>query len=134
MQYIGKLGTKGYTESIVLPISDETSDLTTGDSVYTFFLPYAITIDKIYGSLNSHCGGSSVLVDIQKNGTSLFDTQKLEIPTNSDMNTVQPDFDSNLVLDAFSKITFNIDQIGSGVAGYGLKVMIIAHRTVDTEL
>ena len=134
MQYLGKLGTEGFSESIVLPISDETTDLTTGDGVYTFFLPYSITIDKIYGSLNSQCGGSSVIVDIQKNGTSLFDTQKLEIPTNSDMNTVQPDFNTNLVLEAFSRISFNIDQVGSGVAGYGLKVMIIAHRTVDTEL
>ena len=134
MQYLGKNGTKGYTESIVLPISDESTDLTTGDSVYTFFLPYSCTIDKISGSLNGVCAGSSVQVDIQRNGTSIFDTSKLTIPTNSDMNSSQPDFDNNLVLPAFSRITFNIDQIGSTTAGYGLKVMFILHRTVDTEL
>ena len=133
MQYLGKNGTKGYTESIVLPISDESTDLTTGDSVYTFFLPYSCTVDKIYASVNGQCAGSSIQVDILKNGTSLFDSSKLTVPTNSDMNTVQPDYDSGVVLAAFSKMTFNIDQIGSTAAGYGLKVMFILHRTVDTE-
>lgn len=134
MQYLGKKGTKGYTESIVLPLSDETSDLTTGDAVYTFFLPYECTIDKIYASLNTTCAGADVQVDILKNGTSIFDTSKLTVPTNSNMNTVQPDYDSGLVLAEFSRIQFNIDQIGSTTAGQGLKVMFILHRTVDTEL
>jgi len=131
--YLGKNGTKGYTESIVLPLSDETSDLETGDAVYSFFLPYNLTVDKIYASLNTQCAGSSVIVDIKRSGMSIFDTQKIEVPTNSDMNTVQPDYSTGLYFPQFSKIVFNIDQVGSTTAGQGLKVMLIGHRTVDTE-
>jgi len=135
MQYIGKNGTKGYTESLVIPLSDETSDLTTGDGVYTFYLPYDLTIDKMYLSLNTQCAGADVIVDVQKNGTTMFSSSNsYKVAQGTNISTTQPDFTNNTYFPIGSKMSFNIDQIGSSTAGAGLKVMIHGHRTVDTEL
>ncbi len=135
MQYIGKNGTKGYTESLVIPLSDETSDLTTGDGVYTFYLPYDLTIDKMYLSLNSQSVGADVIVDVQKNGSTMFQSSNsFKVVQGNNVSTSQPDFTSNTYFPIGSKMSFNIDQIGSSTAGQGLKVMIHAHRTTDTEL
>ncbi|ANS03419.1 triple helix repeat-containing collagen [uncultured Mediterranean phage uvDeep-CGR2-KM19-C269] len=134
MDYLGKYGTKGFTESLVIPLSDETSDLTTADGVYSFYLPYALTIDKMYLSLNSTCAGADVEVDCQRNGTTIFDTDRLVVAQGTNISTLQPDFANPTVFAIGSKMSFNIEQIGSTTAGAGLKVMIHGHRTVDTEL
>ncbi len=134
MDYLGKYGTFGFSESLVIPLSDETSDLTLSDGVYTFYLPYALTIDKMYASLNSTCGGANVIVDCQLNGTSIFDSSKLTVIQGNNISTSQPDYSNPTVFPIGSKMSFNIDQIGSSTAGAGLKVMIHGHRTVDTEL
>ena len=134
MDYLGKYGTKGFTESLVIPLSDETSDLTTSDGVYTFYLPYALTIDKMYLSLNTESAGANVIVDCARNDVSIFDSSKLEVVQGNNISTSQPDYSNPTVFPIGSKMSFNIDQIGSSSAGAGLKVMIHGHRTVDTEL
>lgn len=135
MQYLGKTGTKGFSESLVIPLSDESSDLTIGDGVYTFYLPYDLTIDKMYLSLNTISSGADVVVDVQKNGSSIFNTSNsFKVVQGNNISTTQPDYNTNLYFTIGSKMSFNIDQIGSTTAGQGLKVMIHGHRTVDTEL
>lgn len=134
MDYLGKYGTKGFSESLVIPLSDETSDLTTSDGVYTFYLPYFLTIDKMYLSLNTESAGANVIVDCAKNGVSIFDTTKLEVAQGDNVSLSQPDFSNPTVFRLHDKMSFNIDQIGSSQAGAGLKVMIHGHRSVDTEL
>jgi hypothetical protein len=135
MDYLGKYENKGWTESLVIPLSDETTSLTTGDEVYTFYLPYDLTILKMYLSINEASVGQAVKVDVLKNDVSMFTTVgSFKVTQNLNVSSAQPDFSALTYFAAGSKMSFNIDQVGNTNAGAGLKCMIIGHRTVETEL
>jgi len=132
MQFLGRT-TEGFTESLIIPLSDEVTDISVAGGVYNFFLPYTCTIDSIRISLNGQCSGTDVIVDVNADGTSLFTNTRVHLPAGNNVSLVQPDFEQDTKLDAFTRIDFDIDQVGSVVSGYGLKAMIILHKSTDIE-
>ena len=107
-------------------VSDETTALTAGASKLTFRMPYAMTVTSVRASVGTAPTGSTLIVDINKNGTSILST-KLSIDANEKTSTTAAVTtvisDSSLTDDA--EITIDIDQIGSTIAGAGLKVILI---------
>jgi len=114
---------------IGLACSDETSALTTGTSKVTFRLPYAMTLTAVRASVTTAPTGSTLVVDINEAGVSILST-KLSIDatekTSTTAATAAVISDSALADDA--EISIDIDQIGSTVAGAGLKVWLIGRR------
>jgi hypothetical protein len=98
-------------------ISDETTQITTGNTKLTFYAPYAMTIRNVYASLSSS-GSTGSEFDIENNGASIFST-KLTIDANefhsSDAST-QPTVSSPSVAE-FDKLTVDILSAGTGSAG-----------------
>ena len=117
-------------EAIVIACSDETSDLTTGTAKVTFRMPFAMTLSDVRASVGTAPTGATVTVDINEGGTSILST-KLTIDatekTSTTAATAAVISDSALADDA--EITIDIDQVGSTVAGAGLKVTLIGERT-----
>ena len=109
--------------------SDETTDLATGTGVVTFRMPHAMTLTAVRASVTTAPTGSTVIVDINEAGTSVLST-KLSIDASEKTSTTAATAavisDSALADDA--EITIDIDQVGSTVAGAGLKVWLIGTR------
>lgn len=112
-------------------ISDEVTDLTTGTAKITFRMPYAMTLTSVRASAGTAPTGSTIIVDINEAGSTIMTTTKLSIDATEKTSTTAAApaalTDTSLADDA--EITIDIDQIGSTVAGKGLKVVLIGTRT-----
>ena len=117
--------------TISFAISDETSDLTVGQGKLVFRMPYAMTITDVRASVTTPPTGSTIIVDIDQGGSSIFTTNKLSIDAGENTSTTAatPPNITTTALNDDVEIIVNIDQVGSTVAGTGLKVYLIGTRT-----
>jgi predicted aconitase with swiveling domain len=88
--------------------------------------PYGGTIKKIAARVGATSAGSSILVDINKNGTTIFTTQANR-PTIAAASVVATLAGTPEVLTfaAGDLLSVDIDQIGSGTAGSNLGVAVL---------
>lgn len=118
------------TQSFVIAVSDETTALTTGAAKVTFRMPYAFTLTAVRASVTTAPTDAALTVDINEGGVSILST-KLTIDSTEKTSTTAATAavisDSALADDA--EITIDIDQVGSTVAGAGLKVTLIGIKT-----
>jgi hypothetical protein len=116
-------------ETIIISVSDEISNLTTGTAKVTFRMPYAMTLTGVRANVNTAPTGSVLTVDINESGATILST-KLTIDSGEKTSTTAATAavisDSALADDA--EITIDIDTVGSTVAGKGLKVTLIGTR------
>jgi hypothetical protein len=115
----------GASAELVIACSDETTNLTTGTAKVTFRMPYAMTLSSVRASVNTAPTDSTLVVDINEGGSTILST-KLSIDaselTSTTAATAAVISDTALADDA--EITIDIDQIGSTIAGKGLKVVL----------
>lgn len=87
--------------------------------------PFAMTITEIRIAVDTAPTGANLIVDVNKNGTTLYTTQGNR-PTitagNTSATATDPDVTAIAVGD---KISLDVDQIGSTVAGENLMVTLI---------
>jgi hypothetical protein len=118
------------TESLVIACSDETTAITTGTAKVTFRMPYAFTLSAVRASVTTAPTGATIIIDIKEAGTTILST-KLSIDASEKTSTTAASAavisDSSLADDA--EITINFDQVGSTIAGAGVKVYLIGTRT-----
>lgn len=117
--------------AIGIACSDETTDLETGTAKATFRMPFAGTLTDVRASVTTAPVGSTIIVDINEEGTSVLST-KLTIDASEKTSTTAatPHVISDSALADDSEITIDIDQIGSSTAGTGLKVWLYIKRNV----
>ena len=119
-------------EVLIVSLSDETTDLTTGNGKASFNMPFAMTLTGVKATVNTAPVGSTIIVDINEAGSTVL-TTKLSIDASELTSTsaasaaVIGGAGPALADDAL--ITFDIDQIGSSTAGKGLKVTLYGYRT-----
>lgn len=117
------------TDAIGLAVSDEATALTTGTAKLTFRVPYALTLTGVRASVVTAPTGSTIIVDINEGGSSILST-KLSIDADEKTSTTAATAAviSDTALADDSEITVDIDQVGSTVAGAGLKIWLIGTR------
>ncbi len=117
------------TEFQTLVCGDETTDHVTG-IVHTTRFPYAVTVGTIYASLtDAATGASKFTVDVLLNGVSVFTTKITLDATERTSSTAS--VAAVLLTTAFAahdEIEIEITQIGSTLAGKGLKVHFVMRR------
>jgi hypothetical protein len=117
------------SDVIVIPVGDESTALTTGTNKVRFRLPFAATLLAVRANVNTAPTGSTLIVDVNEAGTSVLGT-KLSIDATETSSTTAASAatiaDSSLADDA--EVSIDIDQIGSTVAGAGLKVSLFVRR------
>jgi len=133
---LGEVGSAGgggagnVVAELGIAVSDETTALTTGTAKGTFRMPYAMTVTDVRATVSTAPTGANIIVDINDGGTSIMTTNKLSIDatekTSTTAATAPGVTDTALADDA--EITIDIDQIGSTIAGAGLKIWIIGTR------
>jgi len=118
------------TESLIIACSDETTAITTGTAKVTFRMPYAFTLSAVRASVTTAPTGSTILIDINEGGTTILST-KLMIDASEKTSTTAatPAVISDTALADDAEITIDFDQVGSTIAGAGVKVYLIGSRT-----
>tara|TARA_R110002020_G_scaffold13205_1_gene47658 strand:- start:724 stop:1557 length:834 start_codon:yes stop_codon:yes gene_type:complete len=117
-------------ESFIISASDETSDLTTGDDKVNFRMPYAFTLTDIRASVSTAPVGSVITVDVEDGGTTILSTLiTIDAGEKTSTTAATPPVISDTALADDAEISVNIDTIGSGTAGAGLKVTLIGYQT-----
>lgn len=115
-------------ETIVVALSDETTNITTGTAKVTMRMPFAFTLSEVRSSLSTASSSGLVTVDINETGTTILST-KLSIDASEKTSTTAATApvisDASLANDA--EVTFDIDAAGTGARG--LKVYMIGRRT-----
>lgn len=119
---------------IPIAVGDEGSALTTGISKVKFRLPFAMTVTSVYASVGTAPTGATVIVDINEDTgggpTSILSTKLSIDATEKDSSTASTAAvisDASLAINA--EITIDIDQVGSTIAGAGLKVWLRGYKT-----
>ena len=113
----------------IIACSDETTPLTTGTAKVTFRMPAAGTLTAVKATVTTAPVGSALIVDINEAGTSVLST-KLSIDDGEETSATAatPAVISDSALADDAEITIDIDQVGSGTAGAGLKVYLYITR------
>lgn len=120
----------GLPVEIVVACSDETTALTTGTAKVTFRMPHAMTVTSVRLQVNTAPTGSVIIVDVKEAGTTIFSTKpQIAVSAFTSVGGAVPGTLSDTSLADDAEITINLDQIGSTIAGKGLKVTLIGTRS-----
>lgn len=119
---------QGQQEVIVIPISDETTTITTGTAKVTFRMPFAMTLTAVRASLTTASTSGLPTFDINEGGSTILST-KITIDANELTSTTaatQPVISDSALADDAS-MTIDIDVAGTGAKG--AKIYLIGRRT-----
>jgi len=115
-------------EHIIVPCSDETTALTTGVK-RTFRMPCAMTLTSVLIEVNTAPTGSVIVVDVKAGGSTIFSTKpQIAISAFDSYGGAVPGVLSTTSLPIRTEIIISVDQIGSTIAGKGIKVTFIGTR------
>lgn len=108
------------------------SDLQTGtEQSARLFAPVTGTLVKAVAYVKTAPTGADLIIDINKNGTTLWASGKLTVAASANTGS-KTTFDSTAVT-AEDYFTIDIDQIGSTVAGSNLTVMLTIAEEAELE-
>ena len=114
----------------IIACSDETTDLTNGTAKVTFRMPAAGTLTAVKATVTTAPVGSDLIVDINEAGTSVLSTKlSIDDGEKTSETAATPPVISDSALADDAEITIDIDQVGSGTAGAGLKVTLYITRS-----
>lgn len=116
----------------LVAVSDEASPLTTGTAKITFRMPMTMTslnagVNGIHLGVTTAPTGAALIVDVKKNGTTIFSTKpQIDAGSTTSVGSATPPVLTAATSFAIDDvITIDITQIGSTIAGAGLKVAFI---------
>ena len=111
---------------IGIAASDETTDLEVGTDKAAFRVPTTMTLTEVRASVTTAPTGSTIIVDINKNGATVLSTKlSIDAGEKTSETAAVPAVISVSALSDDDEITIDIDQIGSTIAGTGLKIWVI---------
>lgn len=109
---------------ITLPVTSGTIATNTGAIRWYNDTGSDLTILSTRASLGTQPTGATAIVDINLNGTTIFTTQANRPTIAVSTNTAQGGAPDVATIPAGSFVTFDVDQIGSTVAGANLCVQL----------
>jgi hypothetical protein len=127
-------GTTIYAQDwFVIAASDEATDLATGTDKVYFRMPYAGTLLAVRASVNTAPTDANIEVDIYENTgggpvSVLSTVLSIDASEKTSTTAAVPAVISDSALADDAEITIDIDQVGSTVAGKGLKVYLKVRR------
>ena len=129
-----KQGTVAHLDDIKYPYqfaaSDEVTPLIADPSqaAYTDYMAYELTVNSVMINVNTApTGDDGIIVDIKKNGTTIFTTPiSIDATENTSLTASVPYvLNGNITFAVGDKIEAFITQVGSTVAGAGLKIKLL---------
>ncbi len=115
-------------EELAYACSDESSNLTVG-TLITFRMPFAMTLSSVKISTNTAPTVSTLIVDVKESGVSIFSTLlSIDATEKTSVTAAVPAVISDVNLADDAELTVMTTQVGSGIAGTGLKITFIGTR------
>ena len=116
-------------EAFGVALSDVTTALVVGASVEQITMPYAFELEAVFVEVKTAPTGAAIHVDINEAGASIL-SGPLVIDATEFISTTgtSPPTITDTTLAQYAKITFDIDQVGSTIAGAGLKAWLVGRR------
>ena len=121
----------GLKDQIGIACSDVTSNLTASTSVAkeTLRMPYAMTLTQVRLNVGTAPTDSALIVNIKQGGTTIFSTRpQIDANAKTSVGSGTAAVFATTALTDDAEITIFVDQIGSTIAGSGLKVWLIGTR------
>ena len=119
-------------EVIAIACGDETTATAAATAVVTFHMPYAFTLTSVKAGVTTAPVGSVLTVDLNEAGSTVL-TTKLTIDagekTSGTAATAMVIGGAGPALADNALMTIDVDGVGSGTAGAGLKVYLIGYAT-----
>lgn len=110
-------------ESAIIACSDETTAITTGTAKRTFRMPYAATLVAIRASMTTAPTGAAAVFGVNKNGSTVLSTDlSIDAGEKTSYTAATAAVISVSSLGIDDEITIDFDQVGSTVAGAGVKI------------
>lgn len=123
----GPTGATGATGSSQLPITwSKPGTLTTSTGVSRYLFPYSATIIGVSAAVNSAPIGADIIIDVKKNGTTIFTTQANRPKILAGANATAAEV-TNMNVTSISTgdyVTIDINQVGSTNPGSDLTVFV----------
>ena len=125
-------GANAAKQTIAIACGDETTATAAATAVVTFHMPYAFTLTGIKAGVTTAPVGSVLTVDLNEAGSTVL-TTKLTIDagekTSGTAATAAVIGGAGPALADNALMTIDVDGVGSGTAGAGLKVYLIGYAT-----
>jgi hypothetical protein len=124
-------------DTVIASCSDETTPITVGNSKTTFRSPYPLDMTNGYvrASLTIAPTGSSMIIDITMNGSSMFSTpiyidagSKTSVGSTPQSVVNIPLVGGIMIIPDDAEFIVNVTQVGSTLAGTGLKVAVTGKK------
>jgi hypothetical protein len=129
--YADKLDKATVPVALLLVCGDETTALTMGDGKLTLRMPHAMTLTAVRASVTTAPTGAALTLDIRESGSTILSTAlSIDAGEKTSVSAATPAVISDSALADDAEISVDVDQIGSSVAGAGLKVWLIGTRAV----
>lgn len=114
-------------EAFTYALSDETTAITSGSAKITVRAPYTFTIDGVRASLTTASSSGAVVVDINKNGSTVLSTKlTIDQGERTSVSAATAAVISDAAVADDDELTFDIDT--AGVSATGLKVTLLTRR------
>ena len=123
----GTWATPGQKYPVTIALSDRTSSLVAGIAKETWRAPFACTISALRAYVDTApTGATSLAVDMNKSGVSMLSTKLVfDASEKTTFTALIPHVFSSATLAADEEVTWDIDTVGSTIAGVALKVSFV---------
>jgi hypothetical protein len=93
-------------------------------------MPYAFTLTNVKASVTTAPTGANLVIDINIAGVTILSTKlSIDATEKTSATAATPVVISSSALAADDEITIDFDQVGSTIAGAGVKVQFIGKTT-----
>lgn len=121
-QWLRTIGEPGSGWEVRHPQLPVLGDLSTGTNKMIYMIPFDMTIIGVQAKVLTAPTGADLIIDINKNGTSLYTTQANRPIIAAGETEVVADLPDIVSLSQDDIISIDIDQVGSTIAGANLVV------------
>lgn len=119
-------------ETAIIACSDETTAITTGTAKVTFRMPWAATLVAVKAAMTTAPTGSTAVFDINKGGTTVLSTKlSVDAGEKTSYTAATPAVISVSSFAIDDEVTIDFDQVGSTVAGAGVKITLFFTRAAQ---
>ncbi len=116
-------------ESFMVACSDESTAITAGTGKLTFRMPYAYVLTAVRASVKDAPTGAAIIIDINEEGATILSTKlSIDVSEKTSVSAATPPVISDASLADDAEITIDFDQVGSTIAGTGVKVTFIGYQ------
>lgn len=118
-------------QAFILDVSrSETASVSAATSVFTMVMPFDFTVTSVIASVVTAPTGADLVIDVREGATSLFDGSdvvQIDDGDTSSLDSGSPAVLADGAIAAGAVVSVDVDQVGSSVAGAGLKVTLVGY-------